>query len=206
MMRLSDQRIDIKAGDRQYIAADSFVLPVDVEVLAVQPHAHYLAREVRGVATLPDGTRRTLISIADWDLRWQHVYRYQKPIALPKGTTVTMRYLYDNSAENPRNPATPPADVPWGQQSREEMGDFWLQVLTRTPAERQLLDTQFRVKWMATDAVGLEALIRRDPDRASLRNDIAVLYMELNRPSETDSRLRGRTLQPGHGVQCSGAI
>ena len=37
---------------------------------------------------------------------------------------------------------------------------------------------------MATDAVGLESLIRRDPDRASLRNDIAVLYMELNRPSD----------------------
>ena len=41
---------------RSYMATDSFVLPVDVEVLAVQPHAHYLAREVSGVATLPDGT------------------------------------------------------------------------------------------------------------------------------------------------------
>ena len=184
MMRLSDQRIDIRAGDAEYVASDSFVLPVDVEVVAVQPHAHYLAREVLGTATLPDGTSRTLISIADWDLRWQHVYRYQAPVALPKGTTVSMRYRYDNSAANPRNPAAPPVHVPWGQQSREEMGDLWLQVVTRTPAERQLLDQEFRTKWMATDAVGLESLIRRDPNRASLRNDIAVLYMELNRPSD----------------------
>ena len=134
MLRLSNQHIDIPAGDARYLATDSFVLPVDVEVLAVQPHAHYLAREVTGIATLPDGTTRTLISIPDWDLRWQHVYRYQTPVALPKGTTVSMRYRYDNSADNPRNPAVPPVRVQWGQQSREEMGDLWLQVVTNTPA------------------------------------------------------------------------
>ncbi len=121
MMRLSNQNIDIPAGDQNYIANDSFVLPVDVEVLAVQPHAHYLAREITGVAQLPDGSTRTLISIGDWDLRWQHVFRYEDPVALPKGTTVSMRYRYDNSAANPRNPAVPPVRVQWGQQSREEI-------------------------------------------------------------------------------------
>ena len=51
MLRLSNQHIDIPAGDSNYMVADSFVLPTDVEVLAVQPHAHYLAREVTGLAT-----------------------------------------------------------------------------------------------------------------------------------------------------------
>ena len=184
MLRLSNQQIDIPAGDAQYVATDSFVLPVDVEVLAVQPHAHYLAREVLGTATLPDGSSRTLISIADWDLRWQHVYRYKTPLVLPKGTTVSMRYRYDNSAANPRNPGSPPVRVPWGQQSREEMGDLWLQVATKTAADRELLDRTFRAKWMATDAIGLESLIRRHPDRPALRDDVAVLYMELNRPAD----------------------
>ena len=184
MMRLSNQSIDIPPGDGNYVAGDSFVLPVEVEVLAVQPHAHYLARDVSGIATLPDGTSRTLISIPDWDLRWQHVYRYHTPVPLPKGTTVSMRYRYDNSSANPRNPTAPSVRVPWGQQSREEMGDLWLQVVAKTPAERDLLDQTFRAKWMATDAIGLESLIQRDPDRASLRNDVAVLYMELNRPAE----------------------
>ncbi len=184
MMRLSNQRIDIPAGDRDYIATDSFLMPVDVDVLAVQPHAHYLARNVTAIATLPDGTSRTLISISDWDLRWQHVYRYQSPVPLPKGTTVTMKYRYDNSDGNPRNPSAPPVQVPWGQQSREEMGDFWLQVMPKSPGDRQLLDQTFRAKWMASDVVGLESLIRREPDRAALRDDIAVLYMELERPSE----------------------
>jgi tetratricopeptide (TPR) repeat protein len=198
MMRLSNQDIDIRAGDGNYVATDSFVLPVDIEVLAVQPHAHYLARDVSGTATLPDGTSRTLISIADWDLRWQHVYRYQTPVALPKGTTVRMRYRYDNSASNPRNPAVPPVRVRWGQQSREEMGDLWLQVITRTPEERRLLDETFRAKWMATDAIGLESLIRRDPNRASLRDDVAVLYMELSRPAEAVPHFEaGLRLKPG---------
>ena len=198
MMRLSNQHIDIPAGEARYLANDSFVLPVDVEVLAVQPHAHYLAREVTGIATLPDGTTRTLISIPDWDLRWQHVYRYETPVALPKGTTVSMRYRYDNSGANPRNPSVPPVRVQWGQQSREEMGDLWLQVITNTQAERQLLDQTFRSKWMATDAIGLEALIQRDPNRPALRDDIAVLYMELNRPAEAVRHFEAAlALKPG---------
>jgi lipoprotein NlpI len=182
MMRLSNQNIDIPAGEKRYTITDSFVLPVDVEVHAVQPHAHYLAREVTGIATLPDGTTKPLIAIKDWDLRWQHVYRYVNPFPLPKGTTLTMRYTYDNSSGNPRNPTQPPARVLWGQQSREEMGDFWIQVITRHPRDREPLDATFRAKWMATDAVGFEALIRRDPSDAQLRDDIGVLYMELNRP------------------------
>ena len=198
MLRLSNQQIDIPAGEANYVAADAFVLPVDVEVLAVQPHAHYLAREVTGFATLPDGSSRTLISIGDWDLRWQHVYRYKTPVSLPKGTTISLRYRYDNSAANVRNPANPPVRVPWGQQSHEEMGDLWLQVLTKTPEERQVLDNAFRSKWAATDVVGLEALIPRVPARAALRDDIAVLYMELNRPAEAARHFEAAlTLKPG---------
>jgi hypothetical protein len=64
--------------------------PVDVELHAVQPHAHYRAREVHGTATLPDGTTRPLITIREWDFRWQHVYRYEQPLALPRGTRLSM--------------------------------------------------------------------------------------------------------------------
>ncbi len=184
MMRLSNQRIDIPAGDANYEVTDWFVLPVDVVVQAVQPHAHYLAREVRALAALPGGATKELIYIKDWDLRWQHVYRYAVPMALPKGTRVEMRYIYDNSAANVRNPTQPPVHVLWGQQSKEEMGDFWLQVLTRNASDRDLLDRTFRSKWMATDAVGLEELIRREPSRVALRDDIGVVYMLLNRPAE----------------------
>ena len=184
MLRLSNQNISIPADSDDHLITDSFELPVDVELLAVQPHAHYLARHVLGVATLPDGTNRTLLEIGDWDMYWQHVFRYERPIALPKGTTVAMRYRYDNSARNRRNPTTPPEAVRWGQRAREEMGDLWLQVMPLDPRDRQLLDDTFRAKWMATDVIGLESLIEREPDRMALRDDIGVLYLELNRPAD----------------------
>ena len=57
----------------------------------MQPHAHYRARDIRGVATLPDGSTKRLIDIKDWDFSWQHVYRFVTPLRLPKGTTVSMR-------------------------------------------------------------------------------------------------------------------
>src|SRR3954471_17989728 len=104
MLRLGRQNIDIPAGDAKYVVTDAYTLPVDVDVEAVQPHAHYRARDVRGIATLPDGSTRPLIDIADWDFRWQHVYRFVTPLRLPKGTVVSMRYTYDNSDDNPRNP------------------------------------------------------------------------------------------------------
>ena len=44
MLRLGRQNIDIPPGDKDYVVTDSFVLPVDVEVQAVQPHAHYRAQ------------------------------------------------------------------------------------------------------------------------------------------------------------------
>jgi Flp pilus assembly protein TadD len=182
MLRLAVQDINIEPGDSAYSVADSFVLPVDTDLLALQPHAHYLAHDVKGFATFPDGTTRTLISIPDWDLRWQHVYRFETPVALPKGTTVSMRYVYDNSPQNPRNPSVPPTHIYWGQRSEEEMGDLWLQLQTHSERDRALLRDPVEVKMIATDTVGYEELIRRDPSRTQLRDDVAVLYLALDRP------------------------
>jgi tetratricopeptide (TPR) repeat protein len=184
MLRLGRQSIDIAAGEKEYTITDSFVLPVDVEVQAVQPHAHYRAREIRGVATLPDGTTRWLIYIKDWDFRWQHVYRYVTPFALPRGTTLAMRYTYDNSADNLRNPERPPQRVLWGQWSKDEMGDLWIQVLTRNDPDLQILSGAFRPKLVAEDIVGYETMIRGNPSRAQLHDDVAVLYLDQGRASE----------------------
>jgi tetratricopeptide (TPR) repeat protein len=184
MLRLGRQSIDIAPGEKDYTITDSFVLPVDVEVQAVQPHAHYRAREVTGVATLPDGTTKWLISIKDWDVRWQHVYRYVTPFALPRGTTLAVRYTYDNSADNPRNPEQPPRRVQWGQWAKDEMGDLWIQVLTRDDRDLQRLNDAYHPKLLAEDIVGYETMIRADPSRVQLHDDVAVLYLELGRARE----------------------
>jgi Flp pilus assembly protein TadD/mono/diheme cytochrome c family protein len=184
MVRLGRQSIDIAPADARYTIADAFTLPVDAEVHAVQPHAHYRAREVHGTATLPDGTVRTLIRLDDWDFRWQHVYRFAAPFWLPKGTTLAMRYVYDNSADNPRNPQRPPQRATWGQRSRDEMGDLWIQVLTRSPRDLDTLTSHVRPKVIAEDIVGYEMVIKANPDSVELHDDVAMLYFGVGRPAD----------------------
>jgi tetratricopeptide (TPR) repeat protein/mono/diheme cytochrome c family protein len=182
MVRLGRQNIDIPAGERAHAVTDSYVLPVDVEVQALQPHAHYRAREVTGTAMLPDGTTKWLISIKDWDFRWQHVYRLVHPMALPKGTRLEMRWLYDNSIENPRNPQRPAGRVVWGQRSADEMGDLWIQVLPRNDRDLETLNNSLRPKVLEEDLVGYEMLLRGEPGSVALHDDAALLYLALGRP------------------------
>src|ERR1700722_716173 len=124
-----DSKLDIPAGQKDFVVSDDFTLPVDVELLAIYPHAHYLGKDIQASATLPDGTKKTLIHIPHWNLNWQAVYRYARPLRLPKGTTVGVRYTYDNSEENPLNPNRPPVRVVAGNRSTDEMCHLWLQVL-----------------------------------------------------------------------------
>ena len=177
-LRLGSETIDIPAGDREHIIIDRYALPVDVDVLAVQPHAHNLARRMEANATLPDGSTRPLIAIDDWDFRWQDVYRFTAPIALPKGTTIAMRYTYDNSAENVRNPRQPPVRVVWGQNTTDEMGDLWLQLAARSDADHQRLAADVRRKARAEDLAAYTKLLRSTPADPLRHEAVANLYFE----------------------------
>lgn len=190
ILRLGSQGIDIAPGEARYGIADSYTLPVDVELHAIQPHAHYRLREVHGTATLPDGTTRTLIHIADWDFRWQHVYRYTTPISLPRGTRLSMRYTYDNSADNARNPQLPPQRVLWGQRSVDEMGDLWFQFVTTNDRDRTTLNGEILTKMTAEDIVGYETMLRVNPQDAELHDDVALLYLSMQRPTDAIRHFR----------------
>ena len=126
---LDVKQIDIPAGEREYVVEESYELPVDLEVISVYPHAHYLGRLLEGWAELPDGTRETLIHIADWDFNWQDQYRYAEPLRLPAGSRIGLHYSYDNSSDNPRNPNNPPRRVISGNRSEDEMGSLSLEVI-----------------------------------------------------------------------------
>ena len=125
----NDGKLDIPPGDANFVVTDQLTLPADVDLLAIYPHAHYLGKDMQAIATLPDGTSKTLIHIPHWDMNWQAVFRYEEPVFLPKGTTVQMRYVYDNSENNPLNPNNPPRRVVGGNRARDEMAHLWLQVL-----------------------------------------------------------------------------
>ena len=104
------------------------------------PHAHYLCREMLGYALLPEGEQKILIHIKEWDFNWQDEYRYVDPVYLPKGTRIGMRYRYDNSVNNARNPSNPPKRVLYGEQSTDEMGELAVQVL---PSNKNELEKDF---------------------------------------------------------------
>jgi tetratricopeptide (TPR) repeat protein len=181
MLRLGRQDIDIAAGQRDYVNADTYRLPVDVDVLAVQPHAHFLAKDVRAWATLPGGAIVPLIYIKDWNFHWQDVYTYAQPVALSAGTVIEMRYTYDNSAANRLNPNRPPRRVTFGQTSASEMGSLWLQVVPRRSADLARIEEDFTPKVLADDIAGNEKWLEVEPGNAHLRAELAACYLEANR-------------------------
>jgi tetratricopeptide (TPR) repeat protein len=196
VLRLGRQDIDIAPGVADYRTSDSYRLPVDAQVEAVQPHAHARARQVRIRAELPDATTRTLIAIDDWDSHWQDLYRFAAPLWLPAGTRLVTEFTFDNSASNRRNPDTPLKHVSWGVTASDEMGHAWIQVLTRSEADRRTLAADFRNKQLNEDIVGYETRIRIRPDDPTLRDDVALLYLAANNPGpairhfEASERLR----------------
>lgn len=118
--------IDIPAGESNFVIEDSFTLPVDVEAISITGHAHYICETMEMTATLPDGSVKTLLEITDWDLDWQDKYYFAEPVILPEGTVLKSVISYDNSANNPDNPHTPPVRVKWGRESTDEMGSITL--------------------------------------------------------------------------------
>ena len=196
-LRLGSETIDIPAGEADYRIADSYVLPVDVEVLAIQPHAHNLARRMEASARRPDGSIEPLISIADWDFRWQDVYRYVQPIALPAGTTLSMEFTYDNSPANVRNPFTPPRRVVWGQNTSDEMGDLWIQLVARRPQDFAALNADVNRKKRVEDLAAYTKLLRDDPKNPLRHDAVAMLHLEAGETREAIARFReSLTLNP----------
>ena len=178
---LSSRQIDIPAGAAAYSVRREFQLPVEVEVLRVMPHAHYLAKRVAAFALLPDGSRRELLRIHDWDFNWQDEYRLASPLVLPAGTLVRMEYTFDNSAANPRNPNHPPQSVRYGPQSTDEMAEFWLQVVPHDGAALSLLDAAQRAQNTRESVAYFDHKIQADPLDASAHVELGKALGALGR-------------------------
>ena len=144
-VRIGDLPIDIAPGDRSYRMVDSYVLPADTRLLGMFPHAHYLAKRVRVFSTLPGGQELELLRIDDWDFNWQDEYAFAEPPVLPRGSTLQMEFVYDNSADNVRNPSRPPRRVRNGTQSTDEMGNVTFQAMPVRGGDLDvLLESKYR--------------------------------------------------------------
>jgi mono/diheme cytochrome c family protein len=122
-LTLKNSSFIIPAGAKNHRVEAAATIPVGVvaSVWNVTPHMHLLGRTMRVDATLPDGTTACLVNIDDWDFNWQGTYVYRKPVILPGGTKLKLVATYDNSADNPKNPQSPPRDATWGNETTDEM-------------------------------------------------------------------------------------
>jgi len=64
----------------------------------------------------------------EWDFNWQGTYTFAQPVPLPAGTRIDMVAVFDNSAENLRQPSRPPRPVRWGEGTTDEMAIVFLGV------------------------------------------------------------------------------
>jgi len=163
--------LKIPAGDPNFEARASWILPVDMEALFVQPHMHSLGHDMRMWATLPGGRELDLIQIDDWDFAWQSYYYFEQPITLPKGTVVKVVAHFDNSANNPRNPNNPPKPVQWGWASYDEMCVGFIGVTKKgqdltQPDEKD--DLSQIIDQNRDDLRELRKRVAKDPDKAPL--------------------------------------
>ena len=198
-LALRSLKIDIPPGATDYAVEDRYLLPVAAEVLSVLPHAHYLGKDLSGWAELPDGSRRWLIRIRQWDFNWQEHYTFKSPVALPAGTVLRMRYTYDNSAANPRNPNRPPVRVTFGQRTADEMGELWLQVRPYSRFDEQRLKGHYYREWVLPDSLAsCEIALARSPDDPGVLTDYAATLIEAGRPDQALSKLH-RALEVGGG-------
>jgi Copper type II ascorbate-dependent monooxygenase, C-terminal domain len=111
----------IPPGEKEFKVDSSLTLTEDVKLHWLFPHMHLLGKEIELVGTLPGEKAKSLIRIPAWDYNRQEMYPLKEPMTLPKGTVLRVRATFDNSADNARNPHSPPKPVRIGEQTTNEM-------------------------------------------------------------------------------------
>jgi peroxiredoxin len=111
----------IPAGHDDYKVLGAIIVNQDCVLRSLMPHMHMVGKEIKVTITPPEGEKKTLIAIKDWDYNWQETYFLKEALPIEKGTRLDVEAIYDNSERNPINPNRPPKDVEWGEQTTDEM-------------------------------------------------------------------------------------
>lgn len=122
-----DQDFEIPPhASRHEVVARVPFLPEDAELLTVSPHMHLRGRSFE-LRTTRDQAVQTLLRVPRYDFNWQHVYEFTQPLPLRDIDTLEFTASFDNSTDNPFNPA-PDEYVMWGDQTWEEMAVAFFEV------------------------------------------------------------------------------
>lgn len=189
-MELATTEIDLPPGAKDVHITDRYTLPVETYVISVYPHAHYLGKSLQGWAELPDGSKKWLVRIDDWNFDWQDQYRFAEPIRLPAGTVLKMDFSYDNSADNPHNPSSPPVRVGFGSQSTDEMAELILEIEPADPKDLVALDQNFMNGWLDRQIAHFRRVLADKPGDANALVAMAALEARRGRPEDAVAHYR----------------
>jgi len=109
------------------------VVQNDISLLTVNPHMHLLGKSFLAFAVTPGGDTIPLVKIPKWNFRWQYFYTFPKMLKIPKGSIITAVGEYDNTANNPNNPFSPPREVVGTNGSMRVTDEMFQLIITYVP-------------------------------------------------------------------------
>jgi len=130
-------RIPANAANHR-VEASTGSLPFDVKLLAFMPHMHLRGKSFSYEARYPDGSKKMLLNVPNYDFNWQTRYLLSKPKLLPAGTKMHCVAHFDNSEHNLNNP-NPNRSVRWGDQTWNEMMIGYFDILMPVDEFRKLV-------------------------------------------------------------------
>ena len=114
------RELDIPPGADSAQHTATYHFRKDAMLYGLSPHMHVRGSWFRFELMTPDGKRRTLLSVPNYDFNWQTSYRLAEPLRVPAGSWMLCTGAFDNSATNPHNPDATKR-VTWGPQTWNEM-------------------------------------------------------------------------------------
>jgi len=117
----------------------SLYIPESISVLTINPHMHLIGQSFKAYVLDPNRDTIPLISIPEWDFRWQYFYTFPKMLKIPAGSTIHVEAVFNNTSDNYNNPFDPPQKIQErtdlfgaGMKTTDEMLQF---ILTYLPYE-----------------------------------------------------------------------
>jgi hypothetical protein len=133
---VANMGISIPPRAAQHVETKTQRVPFDLPILGFMPHLHIRGKAFKYEATYPDGQSEVLLDIPRYDFNWQLCYKYRQPRLVPRGSTIKVTAIYDNSADNAANP-DPDKTVKWGPQTVDEMLIGYIEYFVPLNKEKQ---------------------------------------------------------------------
>jgi hypothetical protein len=111
-------------------------IPEDISLISIVPHMHLIGKKFWAYAIKPGGDTIPLIRINNWDFRWQYFYKFKKLLKIPRGTTIYVEGVYDNTMQNPNNPFSPPREIRERNGSMKTTDEMFQLIVTYVPYEK----------------------------------------------------------------------